>query len=186
MEEWLKSFSNENFMPHGHCYLWRPDILWTHVLSDLTIALAYFAIPTLLGVFLLKQRKIIPYPEIIVLFCAFIFLCGMTHLVTIYVTWFPAYEPQGWLKALTALVSVATAIVLIPKLPKLLALPGIHAALEVTIKALGEVKQEKAEMEAIFDVANNREARVLALKHEVNQLLQDQGLPTKYLKGEQN
>ena len=33
------------FMPHGHCYLWTPSILWLHVASDIVIALSYFAIP---------------------------------------------------------------------------------------------------------------------------------------------
>ena len=34
-----------DFMPHGYCYLWFPEILWLHVLSDGLIALAYFIIP---------------------------------------------------------------------------------------------------------------------------------------------
>jgi hypothetical protein len=29
--DWLQP---ANFMPHGHCYLWRPDVLWLHVGSD--------------------------------------------------------------------------------------------------------------------------------------------------------
>jgi two-component system, NtrC family, sensor kinase len=28
------------FMPHGYCYLWFPEVLWLHVLSDGLIALA--------------------------------------------------------------------------------------------------------------------------------------------------
>lgn len=33
--EWLPP---ANFMPHGHCYLWPPDVLWLHVGSDTLIA----------------------------------------------------------------------------------------------------------------------------------------------------
>ncbi len=184
MNQWLQSFANPNFMPHGHCYLWRPDILWTHVVSDLIIAAAYYAIPVVLGIFLIKQRRIVLFPELIALFVAFIFLCGTTHLVSIYTTWYPAYEQQGWLKALTALVSITTAIVLIPKLPRLVALPGIQAAYNESQNALTIIKLEKAEMQAVFDVANNREERILALKEEVNALLQAQGHAPKYLRGE--
>jgi hypothetical protein len=40
--DWLRP---ANFMPHGHCYLWRPDVLWLRVGSDTLIALSYCAIP---------------------------------------------------------------------------------------------------------------------------------------------
>jgi hypothetical protein len=30
-------FSAEGFMPHGHGYLWRPGILWLHIVSDALI-----------------------------------------------------------------------------------------------------------------------------------------------------
>jgi len=180
MNEWLKSFAGPGFMPHGHCYHWSPEILWTHVVSDATIALAYYAIPIVLGTFLIKRKKLIIFPEIIALFVAFIFLCGTTHLVAIYVTWNPIYEPQGWLKAITALVSIATAIVLIPKLPQLVALPGVQEAYEKSVKALEEVRIEKQEMESVFKLGESRETRIVELKNEINQLLEEQGRANKY------
>ncbi|MFT5591635.1 MAG: hypothetical protein ACI9ZF_003839, partial [Bradyrhizobium sp.] len=51
-------FSTENFMPHGHCYLWEPALLWLHVLSDSLIALAYFSIPVTLLFFVRKRRDL--------------------------------------------------------------------------------------------------------------------------------
>jgi len=47
----------EGFMPHGHCYFWRPDILWLHVISDGIIALAYFSIPVTLLYFLRRRTS---------------------------------------------------------------------------------------------------------------------------------
>jgi len=32
-------------MPHGHCYLWNPGIVWLHVDSDSLFAIAYYFIP---------------------------------------------------------------------------------------------------------------------------------------------
>jgi len=180
MNEWLKSFAGPGFMPHGHCYQWRPEILWTHVVSDAVIALAYYAIPIVLGTFLLKRKKIIIFPEIIALFVAFIFFCGTTHLVAIYVTWNPIYELQGWLKAITALISITTAVVLIPKLPRLVALPGIQEAYEKSVAALEEVRVEKQEMESIYKLGENREKRIVELKNEINRLLTEQGKSGKY------
>ena len=41
MKELLASFfSGSGFMPHGHCYLWQPGVLWLHLISDALVALA--------------------------------------------------------------------------------------------------------------------------------------------------
>ena len=108
MAEWIHQKMASEFMPHGMCYLWRPEILWTHVVSDLLIAIAYFAIPTVLAIFLYRRKKSVPFPEIILLFTVFIFLCGSTHVISIYVTWIPEYKLEAAVKALTALASIAT------------------------------------------------------------------------------
>jgi hypothetical protein len=181
MNDILGFLANPNFMPHGHCYLWQPDILWTHVISDLVIALAYYAIPILLGIFLYKRRQNIPFVEIVALFVAFIFLCGTTHLIRIYVTWYPAYAFEGWVKALTALVSIATAIVLVPKLPQLITLPGIQQAYQQSQEALKSLKRQKQATEIIYSSAIDREQRIVALKHEVNALLAELRRPARYL-----
>ena len=34
--------SVQNYIPHGVCLLWQPGLLWLHVLSDATIAIAYY------------------------------------------------------------------------------------------------------------------------------------------------
>ena len=49
-------FQTDPFMPHGFCLLWRPDLVWTHVLSDAAIAIAYFTIPLFL-VTLARRRQ---------------------------------------------------------------------------------------------------------------------------------
>ena len=115
-----KLFSANNFMPHGHCYLWSPEILWMHVISDLIIAIAYFSIPLALGIILMKRRSF-PFKWLVGLFGAFIVLCGTTHIIGIVTQWNPIYRFEGIIKLLTAGVSIATAVVLFPILPKLLA-----------------------------------------------------------------
>lgn len=106
-------------MPHGHCYLWKPEILWLHVISDLIVAIAYYSIPLTLIILMIK-RKTFPLKWLIGLFAAFILLCGTTHIVSIITQWTPIYRFQGILKLITALVSIATAVVIFPILPKLL------------------------------------------------------------------
>jgi|GEM_PF-1212466 len=111
------------FMPHGMCYMWRWDMLLLQVGSDLLIAAAYFSIPAALFV-LLRNRPDIPR-GIIRLFVAFILLCGITHLLSVIVVWEPIYLIQGLAKLATATVSVITAIVLWPLIPKIIAMPSV-------------------------------------------------------------
>jgi hypothetical protein len=43
MPAWLSEIFERSggFMPHGHCYLWIPSLLWLHVASDALIGIAY-------------------------------------------------------------------------------------------------------------------------------------------------
>ena len=116
-------FTSDEFMPHGMCFLWEPALVWLHVVSDFLIGAAYFSIPVALAVFAVRRTDL-QYRWMVGLFMLFIVACGTTHFFGIWVIWNPDYAIEGLLKATTALASVATAIVLWPLLPKLLALPS--------------------------------------------------------------
>lgn len=109
------------FMPHGHYYMWRSDILWLNVISDGLIALAYFSIP--IGLYLVvSKRPSSPFKPLIIMFSLFILACGVTHLFAIWTVWHGDYGVHGLAKGVTAIVSVVTAAMLLPQLPKLMAL----------------------------------------------------------------
>lgn len=114
-------FEFQNLMPHGYCLSWGSTLLWLHVVSDALITLSYFSIPLML-VYFLRQRKDFPFPWLIALFASFIVACGTTHLLSAVTVWIPLYWLEGYLKALTALVSIATAIVLLKMIPQALKL----------------------------------------------------------------
>jgi len=119
MESIFNLFSTTGFMPHGMCYQWQPQVLWTHVISDLIIAIAYYSIPLALAIVIYRRGEF-PFKWVLGLFAAFILLCGTTHILGIVTVWNPIYRIQGVLKLLTAGVSIATAIVLFPLLPQIL------------------------------------------------------------------
>jgi two-component system, NtrC family, sensor kinase len=105
------------FMPHGSCYLWKPGLVWLHLLSDGFIALAYASIPLTL-IYFVCQRRNLPFSRVFLMFAAFIIACGMTHAMAIWTIWHPDYWLFGLIKAITALISVYTALELIPLMPK--------------------------------------------------------------------
>lgn len=180
MKEFLQRFTDPSFMPHGHCYLWQADILWLHVSSSALIALAYFLIPIVLGIFAVKNKHGLPHKDLLLLFTAFILLCGFTHLVDIYTTWIPAYLFQGWVKAVTAAVSIVTALVLIPKVPELL---NMRSMIQNYRELEAKFEQQQAQnenMQIVYQASLDRENRLVELKREVNAELLRQGLPTRY------
>ncbi|MDZ4878303.1 MAG: Sensor histidine kinase RcsC [Chroococcidiopsis cubana SAG 39.79] len=144
-EFWHNFFGSSSFIPHGHCYLWQPGLVWLHILSDACIAFAYYSIPFTL-VYFVQKRKDLPFNWIFWLFGAFIIACGTTHLMEIWTLWHPTYWLSGTLKAITALISLYTALELMPLVPQLLALPS-PAQLEVANQELRSqiIERERAE-----------------------------------------
>lgn len=118
----MSEFFNNDYMPHGHCYMWQPGILWSNVISDLVIATSYFSIAFALFIYS-NKRKTQKFRSIIILFAIFILSCGVTHLFAIYTIWNGSYGVQGILKAITAVASASTMIVLLLNLDKIIAIP---------------------------------------------------------------
>jgi PAS domain S-box-containing protein len=133
-------FSIEGFMPHGMCYLWKPDLLALHVISDSLITLAYFSIPFTLMYFV-RRRRDLEFNWMFVCFAIFIVACGTTHLMEVVTVWRPEYWVSGTIKAITALASVPTAILLVRLIPQALAIPS-PAALRSEIAERQRAEQE--------------------------------------------
>ncbi|XWS58385.1 hypothetical protein CRYUN_Cryun08bG0029800 [Craigia yunnanensis] len=98
------------------------SILECQKVSDFLIAVAYFSIPIELLYFISCAN--VPFKWVLLQFIAFIVLCGLTHLLNGW-TYYGPHSFQLMLaltiaKFLTALVSCATAITLLPLIPLLL------------------------------------------------------------------
>ncbi|WP_303831325.1 ATP-binding protein [Asticcacaulis taihuensis] len=150
MADMNHEMSANGFMPHGYCFLWQPGVLWLHVLSDLAIAIAYFGIPLAL-IYFIRKRRDLPFQRVFVLFGAFILLCGCTHLLSIWVLWHPNYIFEGWVKAATAVVSIATLVMVIRLMPQLLTLPSPAQLREVNTKLESMYRQSEENSRAVID-----------------------------------
>src|SRR5258708_31686820 len=101
MKEFLEKLFSSDFMPHGYCYLWRPGLVWLHVVSDALTALAYTSIPFTLLYFVHKRRDL-PFHWMFLCFGTFIIACGATHLMEIWTLWPPTYWLSGLITVITA------------------------------------------------------------------------------------
>ncbi len=110
-------------MPHGHCYLWTPAMVWSQVASNGLIGAAYFSISATLA--LLVQKVKLPFSWVYVAFGVFILACGVTHFMEVVTMWHPIYWIDAGLRILTAAASIGTAVLILPLLPKALALAKV-------------------------------------------------------------
>ncbi|CAA9589434.1 Phytochrome, two-component sensor histidine kinase; Cyanobacterial phytochrome B [uncultured Synechococcales cyanobacterium] len=146
-------------IPHGHCYLWKPDLVWLHLISDLLIGLAYYSIPITL-VYFARKRKDLPFNWIFQLFGIFIIACGTTHFMEVWTLWHPIYWVSGTIKLLTAIASVYTAVLLVPIVPQALALPS-PAQLEMANQELQQQMGERRRAEeALHNLNTELEQRI--------------------------
>lgn len=161
MNDFLESlFTGSGFMPHGHCYLWTPGLIWLHVISDSLIVLSYYSIPIGL-IYFARKRTDVRFGWMLVCFAAFILACGTTHLFEIWNIWHSLYWLSGIVKAFTALVSLATAFLLVRLIPVALKLPS-PALLASANEALeAEILQRRAAENRALELNAELEARVL-------------------------
>lgn len=147
LSEWFwRVFASDEFMPHGHCYLWKPGLLWLHVGSDTLIGVAYVAIALML--YLLVKKIRLPFTPMILAFGLFIFACGLTHFMSIWTAWVPNYWLSGFVKLLTAGASVATAAFLLPMRPRVVQVAAAAAVSEARRVALESKTQELEQLNA--------------------------------------
>jgi PAS domain S-box-containing protein len=129
--------------------MWYPGLVWLHVVSDSLIALSYLSIPFTL-LYFVRKRTDVPFHWMFACFGMFILACGGTHAMEVWTLWHANYWVSGSIKAITALVSVPTAILLVRLMPHAVTLPS-PAALRLEIaertRAEEDLSLAKAELE---------------------------------------
>lgn len=151
-------FDSAGFMPHGHCYLWTPALLWTFVVADAVIVISYFSIPFGL-LYFVRKRKDLQFNWIFKLFSAFIFACGTTHLISIWTIWNPDYWIDAAAKVVTALVSLTTMALLWPLIPRALKIPSSSQLESVVARLEDEIAQRKtaeADLSRLKNISDDR------------------------------
>ncbi|WP_214001040.1 GGDEF domain-containing protein [Arsukibacterium sp.] len=141
--DFINELLNGDFMPHGHCLLWRTDLLILHVGGDMLTFIAYMLIPLGL-VRLVRARDDMRFDWMFLMFAGFIFFCGATHLLGIINVWHGYYYIHGIIKSATGLISIATAISLWYLLPQAISIPS-KRNMQTKINELTLAEQQLAE-----------------------------------------
>jgi diguanylate cyclase (GGDEF)-like protein/PAS domain S-box-containing protein len=169
MDALLSLLVPDNFMPHGHCYLWTPVLLWMYVVSDSVIAISYYTIPMAL-LYLVKKRADLEFNWVFFMFSLFIFACGTTHLIAIATIWEPAYWLDATMKCLTAVASGITAVMLWRLMPVALTITSTKQ-LKTTIARLeSEVQKRLLAEQALAKLNLNLEHLVKARTEDLSNI----------------
>jgi len=186
MDELSSLLGRNGFLPHGYCFTWSPGLLWSMVGADTLIAASYFSIPLVIVQFA-RARADFSYRGVAWLFSAFIFACGITHVMDVWTIWQPDYPLHALTKVVTALVSLATAVMLWRLLPAALRIPSAAqlratvADLQAEIARRHTAEQNLAELQQSLAltlasigagfVATDREGRVTRLNSVAERVL---------------
>lgn len=135
-------------------------LYWLVVISDVSIAAAYFAIPITMALVLRHRKADIPYPWLWSLFVTFIVACGLTHVAHV---WSANGSADLWVlaaaEAFCALASVGTAIAFAFVLPD--------------IKMLPSPQQRRVELEnAVVQRTREKDRLLREVHHRVGNQLQ--------------
>jgi signal transduction histidine kinase/CheY-like chemotaxis protein len=168
---------SSDFVPRAVCGSWtRGEVLLNNI-SDFLVALAYVSIPVMLVVFG-RRRRDIPLSWMSIVFAAFIFSCGATHVLEIVLFYNPVYRLAGIVKAITAVSSWFAVFALYKILPTALSMHSpteLEAAKDELTRGhlqlsnrLSEQNKELAEKNRQLELANDARSRFLAnLSHEL-------------------
>ncbi|HLN00351.1 MAG TPA: PAS domain S-box protein [Bryobacteraceae bacterium] len=174
MIEFVQKLFSSDFMAHGYCYLWRPEILWLHATSDGLIAVSYYVIPLAL-VYFVRKRRDLPFHWVFFMFGLFIFGCGTTHAIEVWTLWHGTYRLAGVIKAVTAGASLATAAALVPLIPRALLLPSPAQLRAANQDLTKEIQERRRAEQALYKAYDEVESMVRARTAELartNELLQ--------------
>jgi PAS domain S-box-containing protein len=137
-----------NYLPHLYCYLAKPGLVWSHVVADSLIGLAYLAISVTLGYLVYRARRDIPFHWLFLAFGLFIIACGGTHFMEVITIWVPVYVLSAAVKVFTAIVSIMTAVALPFTVPRILALVQTAKASE---QVMAELRMSEARILSITE-----------------------------------
>ncbi|HEX8549783.1 MAG TPA: ATP-binding protein, partial [Cytophagaceae bacterium] len=118
MIEFFKNILREDFMPHGHCYLWDPALVWVNALANGAMALSYLIIPITV-LYIIKNRKEVKFTTLVVFFALTILGSCVNHGLDVLNIWVPYYRLDAVFRTITAISALGTAFMLIRIAPQL-------------------------------------------------------------------
>jgi len=157
---WQSLVSGQDFMPRRLCGVWSPSLIALHLVSDGVIWLSYLWIPVVMLLAYRTHRRELRLQRatflLFLLYALFITACGWTHFFDGLMFYNPVYRLNGFVRALTAAVSLVTAVSLARLIPRAVNAPITILAQEAALA------QQQTWLRDILDAATSGVLRLCA------------------------
>ncbi|MCC7526885.1 MAG: response regulator [Candidatus Melainabacteria bacterium] len=114
------------------------------------MALSCYSIPAALWIFV-QKRKDLTFHWAFLLFCAFIFWCGTTHVMKLWTIWHKSYGAEAIVDLITGVLSAAAAILLWSFIPKALSIRSSQQWEEANRQRQESLEQQKQAEKHLHD-----------------------------------
>lgn len=133
--------STDGFHAQSPSLVWSGELYPLQVVSTFLIGISFLAIASTVCVLAYRARREVQFSPLFLVFIALIVCTGMTRFADALTVWVPVYWFSGALKAVTAIVSVAAAIILPAFIPRTVAMLRAAKAESATTAALRESEE---------------------------------------------
>ncbi len=143
-------------------------LLWTVVVADVLIGLAYLMLAVALAYFV-RQRPGVTLTWGLALIASFVIASSASHFVAVWNVWHADYWLEAAISAVVAAAGVIAAILLVPWLPRALAIPGPEQAQRTSQELQQEIavrRQAEREVKKLNEELEQR-VRMRTLELEV-------------------
>lgn len=140
-------------MPHVPYPVWPAELVWLRGISDSLMAAAYFSIPFSIYYFA-RRRPDLKLRWVILMFAAFILAAGAMHVMSVWNIWHSNFALAGVVNAVTAILSVATAVIVATHLPAALKIASpeqLEAINQVLNKEIESRKTAEARLRQMLE-----------------------------------
>lgn len=104
-------FSHVDLIPYGHCYSWKPALVWTHTISDVIIGISFLLIIVLASACIRKIKDVDIYTGFVLLGIT-LAASSINYFLDAWSIWDSNHWIEASSKIFTALISIITMIYL--------------------------------------------------------------------------
>ncbi|MDJ0517627.1 MAG: ATP-binding protein [Trichodesmium sp. MO_231.B1] len=164
----------------GDCWRDPPQLVWLQTTSNILITFAFYSIAALI-IYFIHKRQDIERSWIIPILAICILSYATTHLIETWSLWYPSDLLSGLLQAVTAIISILIASIIVLLIPTALTIPSPNQLQLVNAELASEI-QRRQQAEKLVQTVNglleqrveNRTRALTWLNNKLRQTVKEQ------------
>ena len=176
----LKNLDRTVLLQIGDCWRDPPQLVWVETTANILITFAFYSIAALI-IYFIHKRQDIQRNSIIPILVICILSYATTHLIETWSLWYPSDFLSGLLQAVSAIISILIATIMVSLIPTALTIPSPNQLQLVNAELASEIKRRQ-EVEKSVQILNglleqrveNRTRTLTWLNNKLRQTFKEQ------------